>query len=269
MRSIYHIAFFIVIIFCASLTAAQSKAQLKVTRKMTQTERIQRTFLGVKLRPRVRALLAEVEKLYGKKVQAEFANISESSEGDDTAGRAIISDDGTPLVKIDNHISHGDGARIESIIAHELLHLRLRATGYPTLFFHGETGLMTSFGPYLLAAGNTLRNGIEHWMFAPEMRAMGFDPGEEVKHGLEKFREAGRTGNGDDVLLALYYYRAILEYGDPKLLARLRQGYVEGNRLGIIKLSELLAQIVINGKPHTRMMWTKLFSRVSMLSSKS
>lgn len=207
--------------------------------------------LGVKLRPKVLALLKEIEKLYGKPVEAEFANISVTPEGDDRAGRAIITDEGVPTIKVDKHIDPKDAQRVERILAHELLHLRLRAKGYPVLHFHGETGLMTEIGPYLLETGNSLRNGIEHWLFAPDLRAMGFDPGDEIKRGMEKFSQAAKAGKGDDVLLALYYYRAILEYDDPALLAKLKQGYIEGNRLGVIKTGERLAQVVLNDKPKT------------------
>ena len=216
------------------------------------TENRERVMLGVRLRPKVTALLTEVEKLYGKQVQAQFANISRSPEGGDTAGRAIVSDDGTPNIKIDNHVDRNDVELVESIIAHELLHLKLRAKGYPVLFFHGETDLMTQVGPYLSEAGNTLRNGIEHWMFYQEMQAMGFSSASTIKSGMEKFRQAARAGRGDDVLLALYYYRAVLEYDDPSLLAQLRRGYIEGNRIGVVKLGESLAQIVLSRKPRTQ-----------------
>jgi hypothetical protein len=221
--------------------------------KTTATESGSRDgrLLGIRLRPKVLILLQEVEKLYGRVVEAEFADISESSEGGDTAGKAIITDDGRPTIKVDKHVNPKDTNRVEAIIAHELLHLRLRAMRYPVLYFHGETGLMESVGPYLLAAGNGLRNGIEHWMFIPAMKAMGFASVSEIRIGAEKFGSAAKTGRGDDVLLALYYYRATIEYENPVQLSELRREYVEGGRSGVVKLGERLAQIVYENNPRT------------------
>lgn len=250
-RLAQHTVWFAILLCLQHQVTVEAKVASYPKAQATDSGDTRRVLLGLKLRPKVRALVKEIEKLYGKSIEVEFTNISETPEGDDRAGKAVITDVGVPTIKVDQHVNPKDTVRIERIIAHELLHLRLRAKGYPVLFFHGETSLMTAVRPYLLEAGNGLRNGIEHWLFASDLRAMGFDPADEIKRGMEKFSRAAKMGEGDDVLLALYYYRSILEYDDPALLAKLKQGYVEGNRLGAIKLGERLSQVVLDSQPKT------------------
>jgi len=207
-----------------------------------------RSMLGVKLRPAVRDLLREVEKLFGREVTAEF--LSRTSEDDDH-GHAVISEDGAPTIQVSDKARQGGAQMVESIIAHELLHLRLRAGGYPTVLLTGPTDLMTEFGPHMKEVSNRLRNGLEHWSFAPEMRRMGFSEVSVLKTGKARVGEAAREGRGDDILLALHLYRAVLEYDDPPLLADLRRNYSEGRRYGAIKKADALAQIVTAGRPRT------------------
>jgi hypothetical protein len=207
------------------------------------------TLLGVRLRPGVAKLLREIETLFGRPVTAEVANLDDEEGGD--SGRAIVSDNGTPTIRVDVRGHEGDQPFIEEVLAHELLHLRLRAKGYPTVMMTGDKQFMAEYGLHLQTVSNGLRNGLEHWLFAGEMQRMGFSEVSVIKTGRSKFGAAAREGRGDDLLLAIYLYRAILEYNDPSLLAELMRDYLAGHRPGLIKKSETLASVVTTRRPHT------------------
>lgn len=208
--------------------------------------------MGIKLRPQVVDLLIEVEGLFGnKQVQARFERVRESREVVDRVGTTEITKDGTPIIKVDDSIDPKDELRIERIVAHELLHLRFRGKRFPLFTFNGPSRLVNKFNFYLATARHAIRNGIEHWMFAPDMRRMGFDPSAELKRGFDILKQQAKPGYGDDILLALNYFRALLEYDDPKLLSELRSFYLEHQWGKMIESGEKLAALVLAAKPQT------------------
>jgi hypothetical protein len=210
----------------------------------------ERILLGVKLRPRLVDLLLEVERLFGnKEVQARFGRVRESREFVDRVGTTEITKDGTPIIKIDDSINPKDELRIERIVAQELLHLRFRGQRFPLFSFNGSSGLMNQYNFYLTTARHAIRNGIEHWMFAADMRRMGFDASAELKRGFDILKQQTRPGYGDNTLLALNYFRALLEYEDPKLLAEMRLFYLDHHWEKMIESGEKLAALVLEAKP--------------------
>jgi hypothetical protein len=224
---------------------AQTRAITSRSDSPTKRERI---LLGIKLRPQLVDLLVEVEGLFGhKQVQARFERVRESREFVDRVGTTEITKDGTPIIKVDDSIDPKDELRMERIVAHELLHLRLRGRKYPLFSFNGSSKLMNKFNFYLTTARHAIRNGIEHWMFAADMRRMGFEPSAELKRGFDLLR----PGYGDDILLALNYFRALLEYDDPRLLAELRSFYLAHQWQKMIEAGEKVAALVLTAKPQT------------------
>lgn len=241
----------LLISICLLLIALQVNTQTRaITWRGNPPSRRERILLGIKLRPQLVDLLVEVEGLFGnKQVQARFERVRESREFVDRVGTTEITKDGTPIIKIDDSIDPKDELRIERIVAHELLHLRLRGRRFPLFTFNGSSKLMSKFNFYLATARHAIRNGIEHWMFAADMRRMGFDASAELKRGFDILKQQARPGYGDDILLTLNYFRALLEYDDPKLLAELRLFYLDHRWGKIIESGEKLAALVLAAQP--------------------
>ncbi len=71
-------------------------------------------FLGIKLRPEVRAMVKEIEKKTGEEVYAEFV-----AQKDFLLGSSFITEEGVPVVLIDFSLEDNP-KKLEAIIAHEL-----------------------------------------------------------------------------------------------------------------------------------------------------
>src|SRR5215207_6024056 len=94
---------------------------------LAQNEKL---FLGIRLSPEVRAVADAVEQKTKKKIYAVF----DEFENEYTLGSSLIGDDGTAYVRVNPNLKT-QRQKLEAVIAHELLHLRLRANGYPVFLF--------------------------------------------------------------------------------------------------------------------------------------
>ena len=175
-----------------------------------------RTVLGVRLGAEASAWLEEVEGKLGREVYAEFAELDpEDAGGDYTLGTSYLTRAGVAVVRVDESFRARGARQAEAVIAHELLHLRLRARGFP-LFLFSPT-VQTRKGPAQDVEQehvNDLVSMIEHRVFAAEMRRTGFDKLIDLTNGLAAARRAGRSADGQAELLN--YARALLEWDDPK-----------------------------------------------------
>ncbi|HEX8722595.1 MAG TPA: hypothetical protein VF736_18405 [Pyrinomonadaceae bacterium] len=180
-----------------------------------------RTLLGVVLGREASSWLGEVEGRLGREVYAEFAELDpEGAGGDYTLGASYLTRAGVGVVRVDESVRARGARATEAVIAHELLHLRLRARGYPLFLFSPE--VMTRRGPAQEVEQehvNDLVSLIEHRVFAAEMRRSGFDKLIDLTNGLDAARR--RRGERDGQAEALNYARASLEWGDPRLLEEL------------------------------------------------
>ena len=176
------------------------------------------TFLGIKLRPDVRVIVKEIEDKTRQPIHAEFAQ-----QPDFQFGASFIDDDsGAAFVLVDPGV-RVDQQKLEAIITHELLHLRLRVNNYPTFIF--SPSIKTAKGRAIDVEQehvNDLLSVIEHRVFKSDME----------KYGLYRFIDiAGdtaadarnRNGSEDGQADAINYARAILEYSDPKDTALVKQ----------------------------------------------
>ena len=195
------------LIFCCHTSAAQ----------VVEQER-GRTLLGVRLGAEASLWLEEVEGKLGREVYAEFAELDpEDAGGDYTLGASYLTRAGVAVVRVDESFRARGARQTEAVIAHELLHLRLRARGYP-LFLFSPT-VQTRRGPAQDVEQehvNDLVSLIEHRVFAAEMRRTGFDKLIDLTNGLAAARRAGRSADGQAELLN--YARALLEWQDDKLV---------------------------------------------------
>lgn len=210
-----------------------------------------RTLLGVGLGAEVSAWLEEVEGKLGQEVYAEFAELDpEDAGGDYTLGTSYLTRAGVAVLRVDESFRARGARQTEAVIAHELLHLRLRARGYP-LFLFSPT-VLTRRGPAQDVEQehvNDLVSMIEHRVFAAEMRRTGFDRLIDLTNGLDAARKKGRTADGQAELLN--YARALLEWQDAKLVNELAAVYrangwtrsLEGGRrlADIIRASDIHA----------------------------
>lgn len=180
-----------------------------------------RTLLGLRLSAEVSGWLEEVEEKLGREVYAEFAELDEAgADGDYTLGVSYLTRTGVGVVRVDESFSGRGAKATEAVIGHELLHLRLRARGYPLFLF--SPGVLTARGRAVdveQSNVNDLVSLIEHRVFASEMRRTGFDKLVDLTNGLEAARR--RRGTEDSQAETLNYARASLEWDDPRLLAEL------------------------------------------------
>lgn len=185
--------------------------------------------LGVRLGPEVTSWLEEVERKLGKKVYAEFAELDPADAGGDyTLGTSYLTGAGVGVVRVDESFRGRDERLTEAVIGHELLHLRLRARGYPLFLFAPEVQTMKGPAEDVEQPNvNDLVSMIEHRVFAPEMRRTGFDKLIDLTNYLESARR--QRGSPDGQAEVLNYARAALEWDNPTLLDELTKIY-QANR---------------------------------------
>ena len=211
--------------FLASLCLGAPPAPGRQRVAESTAQRQARPLLGVMLGAEVASWLAEVENTLGREVYAEFAELDpEDAGGDFTLGTSYLTRAGVAVLRVDESIRARGPRQTEAVIGHELLHLRLRARGYPLFLFSPE--VMTMRGPaeeVEQSNVNDLVSMIEHRLFAGEMRRTGFDRLVDLTDWLDSARRRGRTADGQAEMLN--YARAELEWDDPRLLGELAGVY--------------------------------------------
>lgn len=209
--------------FClAALLCAAPPHDLGAQRVVeTPAPRQARTLLGLRLSAEVSGWLEEVEEKLGREVYAEFAELDAADAADDyTLGVSYLTGTGVGVVRVDESFRGRSAKATEAVVGHELLHLRLRARGYPLFLFSPE--VLTAHGRAVdveQSNVNDLVSLIEHRVFASEMRRTGFDKLVDLTNGLEAARR--RRGREDGQAETLNYARASLEWDDPRLLGEL------------------------------------------------
>lgn len=199
---------------------------------------------GIELSPPARRLLAEVERYYGQQVREEVAMDWDSAQ----LGYSFVTDDGTPVIQINNTLG-----RKEEIIVHELFHLKLRARGFYVVNFNFSSMVLRyRYASYCMLMLKLLHAPIEHSIFYPEMRKAGFDPSATLKNDFKRERESGSLDNLQaGTIRALMYFRAMIEFDNPKLLSELTEFYRNKGWNDSIEIGKRLAQFVLKAKPHT------------------
>ena len=195
-------------------------------------------FLGVKLRPEVQIIVKEIEKKTGKEIYAEFVR-----QEDFQLGSSFISEEGTAVVLVDFSLED-ETEKLEAVIVHELLHLRLRVNNYPTFLF--SPNIKTAKGRAIdveQSNVNDLKNIIEHHIFKAEMERFGLyafinlagDTAEQAK------KQKGQDDGQDDVI---NYVRAILEYQNPQDIATVEKIYAANGWRRSLQTGKEIADII-------------------------
>ena len=190
-------------------------------RVVSDTPRQEHRLLGLRLSAEVASWLDEVERKLGKEIYAEFAELDEATAAADyTLGVSYLTEAGVGVVRVDESFRGRDVKLTEAVVGHELLHLRLRARGYPLFLFSPEVLTMRGRAQDVEQSNvNDLVSLIEHRIFAEEMRRTGFDKLIDLTNGLDAARR--RRGVEDSQAETLNYARAALEWDDPRLLDEL------------------------------------------------
>jgi len=200
-----------------------------------------RVLLGVKLQPEIVALADEIEKKAGKKIYAEFTGLEEYM----IASSFINEDDGRPIVLVRPDFE-GDDKKLPAILAHELLHLRLRVNNFPTFLFSPD--VKTQRGRAIdVEQGNIndLKDLIEHRVFKTEMEKFGVHGVLDIAGDTAK-NAAARKGKRESNADAINYARAVLEYQDPKDVKKVTDLFTANGWKRSIKVGSEMAGIINN-----------------------
>lgn len=218
---------------------------------------IKRQLFGVNLRPVGIKLLTNIEIRCGISVREEY------KKDLDRIAEAEISSDGTPIVR-----ANPEKEITEEIIIHELFHLKMRIESFPTIWFEGPRNVMTANAALLNLLRLYVYDTIEHWIYYPQLREMGYKPDALRKAEMKEVISKNRFINEplSDIDLAVRYFRCALEVDDPELLSRFAK-YYESRQWSVpLQTGRKLAQIVQELKPYTSEKEVEAFLRcISLL----
>ena len=197
-------------------------------------------FLGVKLRPEVQEIVKEIERKTDSKIYARFGELEAFMLG----ASFISEDDGVAVVYVDYKLEGGDAKKLEAVITHELLHLRLTATGFPAFIF-SET-VNTSKGRAIDTEQsniNDLRSMIEHRIFKAEMEK--FDLHKYVDLAGDITDSARKNKRKEDSQAdSINYARAILEYQIAADIEEVRKVFAANKWTRALRDGKAIADII-------------------------
>jgi hypothetical protein len=197
---------------------------------------------GVLLGLETEKLWHQVETEYGRSVRTE------RSAGLGTNAEAVVTDDGTPVIRIRESV-----APTEVRIAHELLHLAMVSEGFAYTFEPRFSS--ASVTPENLAlfsrTAEVVHNGVLHWMFYPKLRSMGLNPSEEFGGQLADtfFVRTSAADTMTEQDLALNFFKASIETDDPAIPERLAERYLASGWQQPLATGRAMAESVTNNKP--------------------
>ncbi len=203
------------------------------------------TFLGLDLRPEIRSIVREIEQKSKRRISAQFAQLDTFQ-----LGISYIDDDtGVPTIFVGQDLE-GEDKKLEAVIVHELLHLRLRVNGFPTFLF--SPTIQTAQGRAIdVEQGhvNDLLSIIEHQVFKADMQRFGLYKYIDLA-GDTAADSRKRKGSKDGQADAINYARAILEYPDPRDVKEVKQIFEANGWNRSIREGAAIAAIISTG-PNT------------------
>lgn len=200
-----------------------------------------RTLLDIKLQPEIAALADEIEKKTGKKIYAEFTQLEEYM----IASSFINEEDGRPILLVRPDFE-GDGRKLQAIIAHELLHLRLRTNDYPVFVFSPEVKMARGRAIDTEQGNiNDIKDLIEHRVFRAEMEKYGVYDVVDIAGDTAKNARA-RKGRPESNADAINYARAVLEYRDPVDVKKVRDLFTANGWKRSLNVGSAMADIISN-----------------------
>jgi hypothetical protein len=197
---------------------------------------------GIELSPKALQLLQDVEHKLAHPVQCQTSPDLSIKKG--ASAHSEVAPDGVGVITLD--IFRG---KTESNIVHELFHLQLRTQGF-------------SQKPRFDALPNTddnqltmtvMRMGdlIEHRIFYPKMRRMGFDPTADYRKEVESALSSGTYGVQLPETMSVNYAMVRLLINDPKLTQRVETFYVHQGLIQALTRGKKLVSYLLTSNPDT------------------
>lgn len=166
-------------------------------------------FADIPLHPEVKKIISEIETKTKQTIQVNIGEFEKDNAY--TFGTSFINDFGRAVVNIRHDLQY-QPKKLEAVVTHELLHLKLRVNGFPVFLWSPK--VKTAKG---LAAQteqttiNELLSLIEHQVFKADMEK--YDLFKELNLAGDTLRSAKSNRNKRDSQSdSLNYARAILEY---------------------------------------------------------
>ena len=224
------ILFFAALVLCHSSAAAQNRREI----------------LGINLRPEMATVAAEIEKKLGRPIYGEFSAFDADGE-EFMLGSSFISEDGVAILRVSRNL-RGQDKLAEAVVGHELLHLRLRAAGYPVFLFSPTVKTRRGLAQDVEQQNvNDVQSLIEHRIFKSEMERFGFLDAISLDEDTIKSAEKS-FGREDGQADAINYARAVLEYKNAQNVQKLRQIYARNKWRKSIEIGAALARIIGQAK---------------------
>ena len=169
---------------------------------------------GIELTPPSLALFHDVESRFGKTIRCE----THLEFG--ILGASDVAADGTPEIVLNTY-----EGKTEVNLVHELFHLQLHAKGFPQRF---EVIAPQSTNKELVQqVAEQLGSLVEHRLFYPKMRGMGFDPTVQYREGLEALLSKDKLYDPPaSAKQAVTYAEVSLLVQDPAVARRVEKWYV-------------------------------------------
>ena len=198
-------------------------------------------FLGIKLRPEVQALADDIENKTKRRISADY--VEYSGEDRFMLGSSFIHTDGVPYLAVSIDLRQ-QPKKAEAVIAHELLHLRLRANDYPVFLFDPRVKTKRGLAQDVEQSNvNDLTSLIEHQAFKSEMERFGLNDVLNLAGDAERDALA-RRGEADGQADAINFARAVLEYKNSTDIETLRKIYRDNDWLQSEKIGQDIANII-------------------------
>ena len=171
------------------------------------------TLCGIELSNPSLSLFHDVENRLGKAIHCE----THLEFG--ILGASDVADDGTPEIVLDTY-----EGKTEQNLVHELFHLQLRAKGFPQRFQVKSPASINS--ALVQQVAEQLGSLIEHRLFYPQMRQMGFDPTQQYRDGLDAMLSQDKLyGAPVSAKRTVNYAEISLLIHDPSLTSKVEKWY--------------------------------------------
>lgn len=203
------------------------------------TEASSATPCGIELSRSSLTLFHDVENRLGKTVRCE----THMEFG--ILGASDVASDGTPEIVLDTY-----EGRTEENLVHELFHLQLHAKGFPQ---HLQVkSSRTKNAEPIQQTAEQLGSLVEHRLFYPQMRRMGFDPTFQYRKALEiELSQEKLYGIPRPEERAVTYAEVALLIHDPALTRRVEEWYGHHGWTDQLSRGKKLTHYLVTFNPDT------------------
>jgi hypothetical protein len=158
-------------------------------------------------------------------------------------GTSYFTSNGTPILRVNVNLKQ-QSQKVEAVIAHELLHLRMRANNYPVFLFDAAVRTKRGLAMDVEQSNiNDLTSLIEHRAFKSEMEKFNLIEFIDLSGDTERTAVQHR-GEADSQADAINFARALLEYQRASDVERLRKIYVANRWQESLKIGQKIADII-------------------------